>query len=56
MFVVVDEDCISCLACEPECPKGAIEMHNNIAFIKQDNCEECGDCVDICPSGAIVKK
>ena len=57
MYLVVDEECISCIACESECPTGAIEMKDgDIAFINQDKCEECGDCVSICPTGAIVKK
>jgi len=56
MFVVVEEDCISCMACESECPTGAIVMRNDLAFINQDKCEECSDCVDICPTAAIVKK
>jgi len=56
MYVVKEEEWISCGACEPECPKGAIEMRDDIAFINQDKCEECGDCVEVCPTGAIVQE
>lgn len=56
MYVVVEEECISCVACEGECPTGAITMNEDIANINQDKCEECGDCVDICPTEAIVEK
>jgi len=57
MYVVVEEECISCMACEGVCPTGAIEMKaGDIACINQDKCEACGDCVDICPTGAIIQK
>ena len=57
MYVIVEEECISCVACEGECPTGAIEMKDaNIADINQDKCEECGDCVNVCPTGAIIGK
>jgi ferredoxin len=56
MFVVQEDECISCMACESECPTGAIEMRNDIAFIVQDKCESCGDCVEVCPTGAIIEK
>ena len=56
MYIVVEEECISCAACEGECPKRAISMIDDIANIDQDKCEECGDCIDICPTEAIVVK
>ncbi len=57
MYVVIEVECISCIACESECPTGAIGMKDgNIAYINQNKCEECGDCVVICPTGAIIKK
>ena len=56
MYIVVEDECISCMACESECPTGAIEMRDDIAYINQDKCEECSDCVDVCPTGAIVQK
>ncbi len=56
MHVVNEEECISCMACESECPTGAIEMRNDIAWINAELCEDCGDCTAVCPTGAIEQK
>ena len=56
MYVVKEEECISCMACESECPSGAIEMREDIAFIQQELCENCGDCTEVCPTGAIIEQ
>ncbi len=56
MYVVVEEECIACLACEIECSNGAIEMIDDLAFIHQDKCDACGDCTEVCPSDAIIQK
>ncbi|MGD9489938.1 MAG: DUF362 domain-containing protein [Calditrichaceae bacterium] len=56
MYVVREEECISCNACESECATGAIEMRDDIAYIHADKCEDCGDCSEVCPTEAIVKE
>ncbi len=56
MYVVQEEECISCVACESECSSGAIEMRDDIAYINQDLCDDCGDCQAVCPTGAIIQK
>ena len=56
MYIVVEEECITCLACESECSNGAIEMVDDIAFIHQEKCDQCGDCTSVCPSDAIIEK
>ena len=56
MYKVIEEECIACMACESECPQGAIEMKDDIAWINPEKCEECGDCVEACPTDAIVEE
>ena len=55
MSTFIDEDCINCGACEPECPNGAISEGSFIFEIDPDLCTECvgfhGDeaCQSVCP-------
>ena len=55
MAMLINEDCISCGACEPECPNEAIEEGDEIYAIAHDKCTECvgehdePQCVDVCP-------
>ncbi len=51
----ITEDCISCGACEPECPEGAISEGDDIYVINPDMCTDCGACVEVCPSDAIIQ-
>jgi len=37
----ITEDCISCGACEPECPNTAIKEGDTIFVINPDRCTEC---------------
>ena len=58
MAYKITEECISCGACETECPNEAISEGETIYVIDPDKCTECvgaGDeskCADICPVGA----
>lgn len=53
-FMVTDA-CRNCLAhsCVHVCPKDAIFIIDNRAFIDQSRCVECGRCFDACAFGAI---
>ena len=48
----ISDDCISCGACEAECPVGVISEGDGKFEINADLCTECGSCADACPVGA----
>jgi len=52
MTHVITSDCISCGACEAECPEGAISAGESQYVIDPAKCQDCGACVDVCPTGA----
>lgn len=52
MAYCVGDDCISCGACEAQCPVGAISMDGQ-AVIDPDKCIDCGSCAGQCPVNAI---
>ncbi len=61
MAMVILEDCISCGACEPECPNEAISQGDTIYVVDSAKCTECvgaydsPKCVEVCPvDGCIV--
>jgi ferredoxin len=61
MAMVIVEDCISCGACEPECPNTAIASSDSLYVVSPDLCTECvgafdsPKCVELCPvEGCIV--
>lgn len=55
-FLVTDA-CRHCVAhkCMNKCPKKAITIHQNRAYINKTNCIECGMCKKVCPFGAIIE-
>jgi ferredoxin len=61
MAMKILDDCISCGACEPECPVEAITEGDSIYEIDASICIECEghfdtpQCVEVCPSESIVK-
>ena len=49
----INEECISCGACESECPTSAISEGEDRYVIDPDLCTDCGACADVCPTDAI---
>ncbi len=54
---VVTDACQNCVAhhCRNSCPKKAISVVENRAFIDHNTCVECGICAKSCPYHAIVE-
>ncbi len=54
----ISDECISCGACEPECPNQAISEGETTYVINPDKCTECigsyasSRCAEICPVDA----
>ena len=53
MAYVISDECISCGACEPECPVDAISEGDTKYEIDPDECIDCGACAEVCPVDAI---
>lgn len=53
MAHVINDGCISCGACESECPVGAISAGATQYEINPDACIDCGACAATCPTGSI---
>lgn len=53
MAHVISDECISCGACETECPVEAISEGEGKYKINPETCTDCGACVEICPTDAI---
>jgi len=55
MALKILDTCISCGACEPECPVEAITEGDDIYVIDPDTCIECEgyndepQCIEVCP-------
>ncbi len=60
MAYKITDDCISCGACESECPNKAISEGTNKYIINPERCTECvgsfdkPQCAEVCPVGAPV--
>ena len=52
MAYVINEDCISCGACESECPVNAISEGDGKYVIDAATCIDCDACKAICPVDA----
>ena len=51
-YKINDGVCISCGACEAECPVEAISPGETAYVIDEDKCISCGSCAGVCPVGA----
>jgi len=57
----ISDECISCAACEAECPVGAISEGSDIYVVDASKCVDCvghydsPQCESVCPTGAISK-
>jgi ferredoxin len=60
MAFLINEECINCGACEPECPNQAISAGDDIYLIDPEKCTECvghfdeQQCAEVCPVDACV--
>ena len=60
MSYKISDDCISCGACESECPNGAISEGDTTYVINAAKCTECvgahesSQCADVCPVDACI--
>jgi len=55
MAFVINDDCISCGACQSECPVSCIAQGDTKFVINAGECIECGACGDVCPVSAANK-
>ncbi len=60
MALMINEECINCDVCEPECPNGALSQGEDIYVIDPVKCTECvghfdsPQCKEVCPVDCIV--
>ncbi len=61
MAMLINEECINCGACEPECPTDSISEGDEIYVIDPETCAECEgyfdspQCIEVCPVDCIFK-
>jgi len=56
MAYVITDQCVSCGACESECPVEAISQGDAQYEIDPNTCVDCGSCVAACPTEAITQE
>ncbi|MGB4440129.1 MAG: 4Fe-4S binding protein [Sedimentibacter sp.] len=49
MAYKITDACISCGACEAECPVGSITAGDDKYQIDASTCIDCGACASVCP-------
>ncbi len=61
MALIINEECVNCGVCEPECPNEAISSGDDIYIIDPALCTECvgaydePQCASVCPVDCCVK-
>ena len=56
MAYAINDECISCGACEPECPVSCITEGADMYVIDSGKCSSCGACAEVCPVGAAIEQ
>jgi len=62
MALRINDECIACDACLPECPNEAISVGDPIYEIDPDKCTECEghfdepQCIEVCPIDDCIEK
>ena len=60
MSLLINDECINCDVCEPECPTSAITQGDEIYEIDLNLCTECvghfdePTCIEVCPVDCIL--
>jgi ferredoxin len=60
MSLLINDECINCDVCEPECPNSAITQGDEIYEIDLNLCTECvghfdePTCIEVCPVDCIL--
>lgn len=54
MAYVINDGCVMCGTCEPECPVTAISPGDPKYVIDADTCIDCGSCAAVCPTECIT--
>ncbi len=61
MALLINEECVNCGVCEPECPNGSITEGDDLYIIDAAKCTECvgyhdePQCIEVCPVDCIIK-
>ena len=61
MALLINEECVNCGVCEPECPNGSITEGDDLYIIDPAKCTECvgyhdePQCIEVCPVDCIIK-
>ena len=53
MAYIINDTCISCGACPPECPVDCISEGDGKYVIDPNVCISCGACAPVCPVDCI---
>ena len=56
MAFIINDECISCGVCEPECPVSCISEGSDKYVIDVGECISCAACADVCPVGAVIEQ
>ncbi len=60
MAKTITEECISCGACEADCPNEAISQGDTVYVIDWEKCTECvghfdkPQCLEVCPVDGVI--